>query len=209
MIKKERTLYQYIKLLVYIFYTKCVCRSARLLRFPLYIRGKKYINFGKNLTTGIGCRFDVFKLNGYPNPELIFGENIQLNDYVHICSIQKIEIGDDTLIASHVYISDNSHGTYKGNESDSSPFTSPIKRIYQMSSVKIGKRVWIGEGCMILPGVSIGDGAVIGAHAVVNRDIPANTIAVGSPAIIVKRYNLTTQRWEKTNHDGSFIENKK
>lgn len=207
MIEKERSISQYLKLVTYLIYTKFVCRSARLLRFPLEIRGKKYIDFGHRLTTGRGCRFDVLKLEGCAAPVLRFGNQVQLNDYVHICALNKIEIGDDTLIASHVYISDNSHGSYKGNDSDSSPSVPPIRRAYPTAPVKIGCRVWIGEGVMILPGVRIGDGVVIGAHSVVNSDLPDNTIAVGSPARIVKRYNPLSRKWERTHPNGSFFEN--
>ena len=52
--------------------------------------------------------------------------------------------------------------------------------------VKIGSRVWIGAGAIILPGVTIGDNSVIGAGSVVTKDIPDNAVAVGSPARVVK-----------------------
>lgn len=205
MIEKTRSIGQYLKLIRYLFFTKFVCKTARLIRFPLDIRGKKYIEFGHQLTTGRGCRFDVLKLKGCPAPILHFGNRVQLNDYVHICALNRIEIGDDTLIASHVYISDNSHGSYKGDEFDSSPFVAPIKREYPTAPVIIGSRVWIGEGVMILPGVNIGSGAIIGAHSIVNKDIPCNTIAVGSPAKVIKKYNQESGKWEKANLDGSFL----
>ena len=48
-----------------------------------------------------------------------------------------------------------------------------------------------------MPGVTIGDGCVIGAHSVVNKDIPADSIAVGSPARVIKHYNINTKRWEE------------
>ena len=48
-----------------------------------------------------------------------------------------------------------------------------------------------------MPGVTIGDGCVIGAHSIVNKDIPSATIAVGSPARVIKQFNYKTERWEK------------
>lgn len=175
--------------------------ASRLVRFPIYIRGRKYIDFGHGLTTGVGCRIEAFRLSGEDAPKLMFGNNVQLNDYVHICALRSIEIGDNVLMASHVYISDNSHGEYGGGGSDSSPEEPPIERSYRTAPVEIGARAWIGEGVMILPGVRIGAGAVIGAHSVVNRDVPADCIAVGAPAKVVKKYNSSSKRWEKISRD--------
>lgn len=197
MIKKEYSLWRIIQFCFYLIFTKFVCFKARIIRFPIFISGKKYINWGKGITIGVGCRLEVFKLQGHVNPILILGKDIQLNDYVHICSLEKVEIGDGTLLASHVYISDNSHGFYKGTSEDSSPQVDPINRSYYTSPVYIGKRVWIGEGVMVMPGVKIGDGAIIGAHSVVTTNIPDNTIAVGSPAKVIKKYNFSSKRWER------------
>lgn len=200
-IEKEHGLLEAVGLGISLIRSKLRFPSARIIRFPIYIRGKKYIDLGHGLTTGVGCRLEAFKLQGEAAPELKFGRDVQLNDYVHICSLRSIEIGDEVLIASHVYISDNSHGEYKGTTSDSSPDEAPIKRSYHTAPVKIEARVWIGEGVMILPGVRIGEGSVIGAHSVVTRDIPAGCIAVGSPARIIKKYNSSLKRWELISRD--------
>ena len=112
--------------------------------------------------------------------------------------MNKVIIGDFVLIASHVYISDNSHGSYKGDENDTSPDIPPIKRTYFTSPVTIGANTWIGESVMILPGAIIGNGCVIGAHSIVREGIyPAYSMLVGTPARIVKRYNKQTRHWEK------------
>lgn len=176
-----------------------VNRHMLLLNYPSIIKGKKYIDFGNKLSAGYFCRFEVAPMDDDPRKRLIFGDNIQINDFVHISAIDHVEIGDGCLLASHIYISDNSHGYYNGSERDSSPFVKPDEREYHTSPVKIGKNVWIGEGVMIMPGVTIGDGCVIGAHSLVNKDIPSNTIAVGTPARIVKEYSETDRRWIKKN----------
>lgn len=185
---------------MYKIYTYLTCGSARIIRFPLIVNGKKYIEWGNNLTIGKGCRLVVLRRGGKPQPILKFGKEVQLNDYVHICALERVEIGDFTLIASHVYISDTSHGSYKGTERDSSPISKPIERYYPTAPVIIGKNVWIGEGVMVMPGITIGNGCVIGAHSIVNEDVPENAIAVGSPAKVIKRYNKLSERWEKCNN---------
>ena len=169
--------------------------SSRLIRFPIIIRGKKYIDFGSKLTTGEGCRFEAYN-NQKSKKSLIFGKNIQLNDYVHITAMNNVVIGDNVLMASKIYISDCSHGFYSGEEMDSSPEQHPIDRSYNISEVIIEDNVWLGEFVSVLPGVTIGKGAIIGSNSVVTKDIPANTIAVGSPAKVIKKYNFETKKWE-------------
>lgn len=168
--------------------------KARIVRLPLYIRGKKGITGGINLTTGINLRIDIINSNGKKS-FLNIGNDVQINDYVHIGVSSGVTIGDNTLIASKVFISDHNHGSYSG-ENQSSPYEEPISRILKSQEVKIGKNVWIGEFVSILPGVTIGDGAIVGAMSTVTKDIPANSIAVGSPAKVIKLYNERLKKWE-------------
>ena len=186
---------------LYMFYcyvmTRLLYRKARLIRLPFDIRGRKYIDLGVKLTTGVGCRIEGFAGNDPTNVKLVFGKNVQLNDYVHIVAMDHIEIGDNVLMASHIFISDNSHGFYKGGDNDSDPAIPPIERDYPTAPVRIGNNVWIGEGVAIMPGVEIGDGCVIGAHSIVNKSIPPNTIAVGAPAVPIKRWSSEMKKWIK------------
>jgi acetyltransferase-like isoleucine patch superfamily enzyme len=130
-----------------------------------------------------------------------FGSNVQINDYVHICAMQKVCIGDNVLMASRIYISDNSHGCYKGGKNDTSPDIAPIKRAYYKSPVVIEDSVWIGEGVVILPGVTLGKGCIIGANAVVSKNIPPYVIAVGTPAKPIKKYDFINNKWERCNDE--------
>lgn len=124
-----------------------------------------------------------------------------MNDFVHICAMDKVEIGDGCLFASHVYISDNSHGICNdlGAYSQSSPDIQPDNREYLTKPVKVGSNCWLGEGVIVMPGVTIGDGCIIGAHSIVNKDIPPACIAVGSPAKVVKRYSYDKKELIKVN----------
>ena len=188
---------QKVQLIWWLIRTKLLCRKARLIRFPFDLRGGEIIDLGRSLTTGVGCRIEAFPTDDNAK-KIFFGNHVQLNDYVHISAMNKVIIGDFVLIASHVYISDNSHGSYKGDENDTSPDIPPIKRTYFTSPVTIGANTWIGESVMILPGAIIGNGCVIGAHSIVREGIyPAYSMLVGTPARIVKRYNKQTRHWEK------------
>ena len=98
-------------------------------------------------------------------------------------------------MGSKIYISDHNHGIYSGELQDS-PYIPPKQRkLTQGEPIRIGDRVWIGEFVTILPGVTIGEGAIIGAMSVVTHDIPPNTIALGSPARVVKRWDESLKEW--------------
>jgi len=131
---------------------------------------------------------------------LKIGNNVQINDFVHITSMKEVVIGDNVLIASKVYISDCSHGSYSGDENDSSPLSIPKDREYITKEVKIEANVWLGEMVSVLPGVTIGSGSIVGANSVVSKSLPANVIAVGIPAKPIKRFNFQTSLWEKINN---------
>lgn len=187
----------FIELGISVILSKLIDRRLRYFNFPIILKGRKFIDFGENLTAGYYCRLEVYPKDNNKRKRIIFGKNVQLNDFVHISAIDKVEIGDGCLMASHIYISDNSHGRYDGSEYDSSPLTPPDHREYITAPVKIGRNCWIGEGAIIMPGVTIGDGCVIGAHSIVKNDIPEASIAVGSPAKIVKCYSFDENRWIK------------
>ena len=179
---------------VYLLRTKVLIPSARLVRFPITIRGKKWIDFGKNLTTGRRCRIEV---NGvFDRPALVFGENVNIGDDVRIAAAESIKIGNDVLVGSKVLIIDNSHGVYKGDEQDS-PDVPPNKRAIYTAPVVIEDNVWIGEGAVIQMGVSVGYGSIIGSNSVVTNDVPPKTIAAGVPARIIKRFDEQSGTWEK------------
>lgn len=110
-----------------------------------------------------------------------FGMNLHLGKNVFInsgCCFQDqggIYIGDNTLIGHQVVFATINHDM------------DPEKRgSMEFKPIHVGKNVWIGAHATILPGVNIGDGAIIGAGAVVNKDIPSNAVAVGVPAKVIK-----------------------
>lgn len=171
--------------------------SARLIRFPIDIRGKKFINFGKKLTTGYHCRLEAYPIEKNNTTVLTFGNNIQINDFVHIAAAKKVEIGSNVLIASKIFISDICHGEYSDIENMTNPNEHPIERKLYAKPVIIHDDVWIGEMVSILPGVDIGKKTIIGANSVVTKSVPEYSVAAGNPAKVIKKYNFNTKRWEK------------
>ena len=183
-----------IALLYYKIRTLIIFPNAKLIRFPIKIRGKKFIEINHGFVTGFYCRIDAFPI--VPGNCLKIGKNVQINDFVHIAASKNVTIGDNVLIASKVFITDHNHGSYSGDYQDS-PNLEPDKRTIKSDEVIIEKNVWIGEFVVVLPGVRIGQGSIIGSMSVVNKNIPPYTIAVGSPAKVIKKYNFKNEIWEK------------
>ena len=173
--------------------TKAAFPGARLVRRPVYVRGRRHASFGPGLTTGYGCRFD---LGGgvVDGTTLTVGRNCHLGDNVHIVASERVTIGDNCLMASKIFISDTSHGSYQGDE-QSPPDSDPNERPLGSRPVDIGSNVWIGENVCVLPGVTVGDGAIINANAVVTKDVPAASIVAGVPAQVVKQWDPVTRKW--------------
>ena len=111
--------------------------------------------------------------------KVTLNENVFLGEYVIIYGHGGVEIGPNTLVAMHTCIVSSNH-TVPGTEEliRSKPDI--------LLPVRIGKDVWIGAGCKILGGVTIGDGCVVGAGSVVNKDLPPYSISAGSPAKVMK-----------------------
>jgi len=148
----------FIQLIFFKLRTKLLFKNARIIRFPFRVRGRELIQVGDGFTTGFNCRFDAFSSNNLKKI-ITIGKNVQINDYVHIGAIENIEIEDNVLIASKVFITDHNHGSYSGANHDL-PNTEPGKRPLYSQPVKICKNVWIGEFVSILPGVTIGEGSI-------------------------------------------------
>jgi acetyltransferase-like isoleucine patch superfamily enzyme len=159
--------------------------------------GLANMQIGLNFFAGKHLRLEaVLEHRGHKyNPQIIIGNNVSVVDFVHIGATNRVEIGDNVLMGSHIYISDHNHGVYRGkNQTD--PHVPPIQRhVSNDQKVIVGENVWIGELVSILPGVTIGQGSIIGANSVVAKDIPPFSLAVGAPAKVTKEFNFDKQVW--------------
>lgn len=192
--KNRYSIYEIFRLGVSFVITKIFFPRAKIVCYPLYMRGKKSLVYGKGFSVGYGCRFDLINTT---KKTLFIGDNCEIGDYCHIVATENVSIGNDFLCASKVFISDCSHGLYDDSEKTSSPFDPPNARELICEPVFIGNNVWVGDNVVIMGGAKIGHGCVIGANSVVKGEIPNNCIAVGAPARVVKKYNEIKKCWER------------
>lgn len=121
----------------------------------------------------------------YVKPPLFvdYGENIHIGDRTFVnyhlvaLDVAPIRIGSDCQIGPNVQLLTPTHPVDPEPRRDKLEAAAPIT---------IGDNVWLGGGVIVCPGVSIGDNSVIGAGSVVTRDVPADVVAVGNPARVVK-----------------------
>ena len=151
------------------------------------VDGKEYISIADEAVIQRGGWLLALKI-GDIAPDLQIGKNCAIGDFSHIVAVQSVVIEDNVLIANKVYISDNIH--IFGDVSKP-----VIKQGVQFKkAVRIKEGAWLGENVCVI-GASVGKNAVVGANSVVTRDIPDFSVAVGSPAKVIKKYDFETSTW--------------
>lgn len=122
-------------------------------------------------------------------PKLTIGSGTSIGRFAHLACVGEIEIGAEVLMAERVFIAD----TYHGYEDVTRPvITQPMAA---PRKVTIGWGSFLGEGAIVLGGVTIGEQAYVGAGAVVTRDVPPRTVVAGNPARQMRRWDETTTSW--------------
>ena len=180
-------------------YYRCIFKkfgkNSRI-EFPSIIEGSSKILIDNNVFIRRNSRLEC--LNYYADAKLLIKSRARIESNAHIIALKSITIGTNVTIAQNVYISDNIHGY----EDIHVPIRDqdPIFR----GECVIGDDSWIGENACII-GAIIGKHCIIGANAVVQKNIPDYCVVVGVPGRIVKRYNPATMKWEKTSKEGCLI----
>ncbi len=155
---------------------------------PEVVHPRSLVIFGDNIHLGkyaqiICARDSCVRFTSWSrNPkeaEIRIGDFCLIAPGVRISAAKSIHIGNNCMFAANVIISDSDwHGIYNR-----------IRPFRCTKPVVIGNNVWLGERVIVTKGVSIGDNSVVGAGAIVTKDIPANCVAAGNPAQVVKSIN--------------------
>jgi acetyltransferase-like isoleucine patch superfamily enzyme len=143
-----------------------------------------YIHIGEGTMIGPNCSLSAGMVPGQVcinDPVVSIGDRCLIGRGSGIVGHLEITIGDDVWTGHHVYITDQNHG-YEDVDLPISKQAMPER------PVRIGDGSWLGHGTVVLPGATIGRHVVIGANSVVTGDIPDFSVAVGSPARVVRQH---------------------
>lgn len=133
------------------------------------VHGTGHIRLGENLFL-----YRELYLETQDDGRIEIGDDVVLSRGVHLVSFASVTIGGGSMIGEYASVRDANHRRTPGT---------PIRDSgHDAAPIRIGRGVWIGRAAMVLPGVTIGDGAVVGANAVVSHDVPAGAVVAGVPA---------------------------
>ncbi len=151
--------------------------------------GANNIRIGDNFSMGKFGKIQAWVTYGKSsyNPSIVIGNNVSIMEMCHISCINYIQIGDGCLLGTNVFITDNYHGQTDKSDCNLPPIR---KELYTKGPVIICENVWIGRNVCVMPNVTIGEGAIIGANSVVTHDIPAFCVAAGTPARVIKSIKI-------------------
>src|SRR5690606_36889731 len=117
------------------------------------------------------------------SPSIRIGDRVTATGALQVVAFKEIVIDEDVMFAANVFVSDGVHGSDRGDV----PYK--YQGISNVAPIPIGRGAWIGQNAVILPGVTVGELAIVGANSVVNKDVPPRTVVAGAPARAVKRWD--------------------
>lgn len=156
----------------------------------LQVNNGRGITLNNSIRLGRYCRLSCYHLNNRLG-NIIIEDGCYIGDYFSALAGADVVISEGALIASYVSVLAENHSM--------NPESGERYGLQELtgSPTSIGSYSWIGEKCIIMPGVSIGDWSIIGAGSVVTKSVPPYSVAVGNPAKVIKRYSFESHSWEK------------
>jgi acetyltransferase-like isoleucine patch superfamily enzyme len=165
-------------------------RGSRLYK-PMLVTNPRFVRIGHDVSIRQGARIEVILTNRRRTPLLLIGNNVNVEQNVHLVCHSKLIIGSDVSITGNCAIVDVTHPYL--NVHDSVKIGARI--LDEDSFVEIGDGSFLGFGTLVMPNVRVGKYCVIGAHSVVTKDVPDYCVAAGNPAKILRRYDEAVGGW--------------
>lgn len=153
---------------------KCVESALRGLLVRIKYRSVHFSSLGS------GCKYQFLTSNFSSSDKISMGDNVHIGPGAMLDGAGGISLGEGTILAPAVKVLSRNHNFNEDIQA------LPFDNVVLVAPVGIGRYVWIGTQAVVLPGVTIGDGAVIGAGAVVSKDVPSCAVVVGNPARVVR-----------------------
>lgn len=175
------------------------CGQRNNIKTPVYWN-PNFIEISSNCSIGYHCRLEAVRSWGEKKyqPSLVIGDNVSMEQSCHITFAGDMNIANGTTISYGVMIMDIDHN-YQDIEVDI------IKQNILVKPTEVGENCFIGAGAKIQAGTKLGRQCIVGANAVIRGDFPDYCVIVGIPGKVIKRYNKDSERWEKTDKDGEFL----
>ncbi|MFZ6864742.1 acyltransferase [Undibacterium sp. Ji67W] len=157
--------------------------------FPEVISIGSRVSFGQRTLLYPIPRYHNYKYS----PSIKIGNDVYIGGYCQIHSANNVQIKDGCVLSDYVYISDVAHGL--------SPKLGPImlQELHSKGSVIIGESTFLGFGVCVMPGVEIGKHCVVGTRSVVTKSCPDYSMLAGSPAKIIRKFDLACGEWVPVN----------
>jgi len=172
------------------------------IHFPyICMVGLERVSIGKNVNILGGGRIEAVTLYERQSfsPNLVIEDNVFINQHFHCTCAESIFIGEGTSITANCGVFDIIHPYEDIN-------INPRKTCIKTKPVYIGKDCLIGMNSVILPGTKLGNHCVVGANSTVAGSFLDNSVIVGSPARVIKRFDQEQGIWRKTDPKGNFID---
>lgn len=167
------------------------CGSNTLIDKPLRM-SFGHIVMGKNVYVWRNSRIEAVTVyaGSVYKPVITIADNVTIQQNLHLTCAESVKIGMNTALAANVTITDINHSYTQ--------IDIPVeKQALEVRPVNIGEDCKIYNNVVILPGTSIGKHCIVGANSVVRGCFPDYSVLAGMPAKVIKRYDFTTQKWER------------
>ena len=150
------------------------------------VKGGQNVTIGNNVIIRKGCTIaaQTEYFGQILKSSIVIEDGADLGEDCFITASNSIVIGSNVLFGRLVTVTDNSHGSTSMEDLLLAPHQ---RKILSKGEVVKGKNVWIGDKVTILPNVHIGEGAVVGANAVVTKDVPPYSVVGGIPAKVISK----------------------
>lgn len=154
------------------------------IRLPRRLRGRACIQLGERVVIDAHAWLEAIQAwqTQRFRPCIEIGDDVTIGRHVTITATTRVRIGAGSLLSEGVYVSDSGHDVF-------SPGARPLVQmpLLELGPVEIGPRCFIGFRACVLPGVTLGEGCVVGAQSVVTRSFPAGSVIAGAPARLLRR----------------------
>lgn len=152
---------------------------------PIFLKGIRNVFIGEKVRILPHLRMET-----HDNGTIHIEDDVVISQNVHITSAGNLKIGKSSLILANVFITNIDHNYTEIG-------VHVVKQKIMVKETEIGENCFIGMGAAIMAGTILGRQCIVGANAVVRGTFPDYCVIAGSPAKIVKKYNIQTKLWEK------------